>query len=276
MIRMSFRPKFLPQMNMPIHEALSCLDKEGIEYESLEVDPTELKPSHGITFSNEIHEPNEDKFTWIDNENNIIDGHHNAIFHEINSKPVKCIKLLTDSKNAARILNKIQDIYEYEVQRKMEEDVGNDYINDQNSVDSDDNRGEFLNLLEKDSAEIENNSEGDSNNPKVIIGYRKEPINEKSIVGNFFTLTPVDGYSKYQIEFENLLDTNDLGINYKSNQVPVDVLAKNWFPNINFEKLSKEYDIPVTNLKNKAIVHKASNMGFDGIKYGDTLIQGLN
>ena len=29
------------------------------------------------------------------------------------------------------------------------------------------------------------------------------------------------------------------------------------------------------NLKNKAIAEKAMKLGFDGIKYGDTLIQGL-
>ena len=44
---------------------------------------------------------------------------------------------------------------------------------------------------------------------------------------------------------------------------------------MNFEKLSEEYDIPSLNLKNKAIAEKAQTLGYDGIKYGDTLIQGL-
>lgn len=268
---MSHRPSFLPQMNMPLHEILSRLDEEGIEYETLMVNPQELKPSQGIVFSDQIHEPDEEKLTWIDNDNNILDGHHNSVFHEINSKPVKCMKLLTDSRTASRMLNKIQDLYEYSENLKMEEDVSNDYINDRNSSDS----GEFLNLLEKDSNDIEKDSETDSKTPKTVIGYRKEPIKDNSIVGNFFTLSPVDGYSKYEIEFENILDTDDLGISYKSNQVPTDVLAKAWFPNINFEKLSTEYKIPVMNLKNKAIVHKAKALGYDGIKYGETLIQGL-
>ena len=39
--------------------------------------------------------------------------------------------------------------------------------------------------------------------------------------------------------------------------------------------ISKQYGIESINLKNKAITEKAMHLGFDGIKYGDTLIQGL-
>jgi hypothetical protein len=66
-----------------------------------------------------------------------------------------------------------------------------------------------------------------------------------------------------------------LGVTYKDGQQPVDILAKNWFPHVNFEKLSEQYKVPSINLKNKAITEKATKMGYDGIKYGDTLIQGL-
>ena len=62
---------------------------------------------------------------------------------------------------------------------------------------------------------------------------------------------------------------------YKDGQEPVDILAKNWFPNINFEKLSTQHDVPAINIKNKAVAEKAIKMGYDGIKYGNTIIQGL-
>ena len=52
-------------------------------------------------------------------------------------------------------------------------------------------------------------------------------------------------------------------------------MAKIWFPHINFEKISEQYEMPSINLKNKAIAEKAMKLGYDGIKYGDTLIQGL-
>jgi len=66
-----------------------------------------------------------------------------------------------------------------------------------------------------------------------------------------------------------------LGVAYKDSQTPTDILAKIWFPNVNFEKISKQYNLSSDNLKNKAIAEKAMKMGFDGIKYGDAIIQGL-
>jgi len=272
---MGLRPPHLPQISMPIHEILSKLDEEGIEYEVLEQDPNELNPSQGITFSDEVHEPNEEKFTWSDKDNNVLDGHHNLVYHIIKSAPIKCIKINLDDKTACRVLNKIQDIFEYETQRKMEEVLGQDAINTQNDIDAGNNQGDFLDLLEKDNSDIEAETESDSMNPKLVIGYRKEPIIENSVIGNFFTLKPIDGYNKYEIECDNLLDTNDLGIGYKSGQIPVDVLSKTWFPHVNFEKLSEKYNMPAINLKNKAVAHKAKKHGYDAIKYGDTLIQGL-
>jgi hypothetical protein len=95
------------------------------------------------------------------------------------------------------------------------------------------------------------------------------------VVGNFFVLNPIDGFSKYQIDFDNLLDTNELGVAYKDSQDPVDIVAKMWFPHINFEKISSQYNADSKNLKSKAIAEKAKQLGYDGVKYGDKLIQGL-
>ena len=105
--------------------------------------------------------------------------------------------------------------------------------------------------------------------------YVKQPSKNKSNVRNLFTLTRTYGYKKYQIEFDNLLDTHSLGIVYKDGQEPAEILSKIWFPHVNFEELSKQYNMPAINLKNKANAEKAQSLGFDGIKYGDTLIQGL-
>ena len=114
-----------------------------------------------------------------------------------------------------------------------------------------------------------------SENPQKIKAYRKEPIMGNSTIGNFFVLKPVDGYDEYDIEFDNLLDTDDLDINYSENKTPIEVLSSIWFPHIDFDGLSKEQEIDTINLKNKAISEKARKSGYDGIKYGDKLLQGL-
>jgi hypothetical protein len=163
-------------------------------------------------------------------------------------------------------LNKFQDIYEYSKQLKFEEDI-NDTINNFN--DKDNELSDYITSLEE-----EGKDDGESNKVKIV-AYRKEPIKENSVVGNFFVLEPMKGYDKYQIEFDNLLDTDILGLSYKDGQLPVDVLAKTWFPNINFEKIAANNGVDSIKVKNRAVAEKAKKLGYDGIKYGDKLLQGI-
>jgi len=272
---MRYKPRFLPQVSAPFDIVLQKLDEEGVDYEIVEIDPNELEPSQGVTFSDEVGKVNVDDMNpiWMANENKVLDGHHRMIRSLLDDKKMKAVHVKLNERDAARVLNKIQDIYEYEQAQNMEEIVNNDVNNEFNSVDSGVSQSEFLASLEENNAGIQ--AEKPSPNQQSIVGYRKEPIKENSVVGNFFTLNPVDGYDKYQIDFDNLLDTNALGVTYKSSQQPVDILSKIWFPHVNFEKLAEQYQTTPDNLKNKAIAEKAMQMGYDGIKHGDTLIQGL-
>lgn len=267
---MRYKPRFLPQVSAPYNVVLERLEEEGVDYRLVEVDPNELKPIQGIVFSDDIGRVALDDFTpiYIDDEFNILDGHHRAMRAYFDGVPIKAIMLELNSKDGSRVLNKIQDIYEYEEMRGLEEVEMQDTINYYQ-----DDENQFLTSLDEDNAAIQD--ENPSLNQQKIVAYRKEPIKENSVVGNFFTLNPLDGFSKYEIEFDNLLDTDSLGVMYKDSQDPVDILAKIWFPNINFEEISKQYEVPSVNLKSKAVAEKATKMGFDGIKYGDKLIQGL-
>jgi len=275
MITMKHKPYHLPQMNSPVDEIVKKLDEEDIDYEYVQVDPNDLNPLQGVTFSDEVGKVklNNKNPIWIDNDNNILDGHHRFVRALGDNQPLTAIRVKMDSKDACRLLNKIQDIYDYEDQQRMEEVVAQDAINAENERNSTGGYSQFINNLEEDNAGIQ--KEKPSKNEQTIIAYRKDAIRENSVIGNFFTINPIEGFNKYEINFENLLDTNDLGLHYKDSQVPAEVLAKVWFPHVNFEKLSEEYNIPSLNLKNKAIAEKAHTMGYDGIKYGNTLIQGL-
>jgi hypothetical protein len=270
MIDMRYKPRFLPQVHAPYDLVMQKLDDEGVTYTTIEVDPNDLTPMQGITISDEVGgvTVEDDKPIWISADNRILDGHHRWVKALLDGIKLLAIQLNTNSQDGARILNKIQDIYEYETSQGMEEVVSQDAIN---YYGGDENQ--FLNTLEEDNIGVQGDSP--SNNEKTIVGYRRDPIKENSVVGNFFTLKPVDGYEAYEITFDNLLDTNSLGISYKDGQEPIDILAKSWFPNINFEKLGTENDTPAINIKNKAVAEKAMKMGYDGIKYGNSIIQGL-
>ena len=271
MIDIRYKPRHLPQISAPYTHVVDKLDAEGVDHEEVELDPQELKPMQGIVLSNEVGEfenQEEQDPIWISKDNDVIDGHHRWIRNLKAKKPIKCVRVQMGGRDAARILNKIQDLFEYDEQRKMEEVVLQDVINTNNEKDSGESENEILAMLETEMELPEGNKE-------KLIAYRKEPIKENSVVGNYFVLNPIDGYDKYEIEFENLLDTEELGLDCDSDIVPIEVLAKAWFPNANFEKLSSEMGIPEQNLKTKAISEKANKMGYDGIKYGNTLLQGL-
>lgn len=281
MIDMRHKPYHLPQINAPADAVVKKLDEEGVDYEYIQIQPSEsdgINPSQGFTFGDDVGKVKHDDKNpiWIAKEGDkdkICDGHHRYIRALLDGVPLTAIKIDMDFKDACRLLNKIQDIYEYEEKQQMEEVVAQDIINNENQSDSGVSSSEFLSSLEENNVGIQ--TETPSKNQQTVIGYRREPIKENSVIGNFFTLNPMEGFNKYEIDFENLLDTHALGVTYKDGQEPVEILTKIWFPHINFEKLSEQYNVPAINLKNKAIAEKAQTMGYDGIKHGDKLVQGL-
>jgi len=231
MIDMRYKPHFLPQVHAPYDIVMQKLDDEGVSYANVEVDPSELEPSQGIVFSDEVGGVNVDDMNpiWISADMQVLDGHHRMVRALLDNVPIKCVKLNMNHKDACRTLNKIQDIFEYENSQGLEEVESQDAIN---YYGEDENQ--FLKSLEEDN-EGTRTEESPGKNQKTVEAYRNLPIKENSVIGNFFTLKPVEGYDKYEIDFDNLLDTNALGVTYKDGQDPVDILAKSWFPNINFE-----------------------------------------
>lgn len=280
MIDLRYKPKYLPQVSAPFAYTLDGLKREGVKCKYVEMNPEDLIPSQGLVALDKISSIDPKKILpiWISKENKVLDGHHRLACVLMNSLPIKAIQIPLPYKDAIRILNKIQDIYDYENQEKVEEVVAQDQINAMNEPENQD----FLESLE---AEVEDGKLilHDTNAANVVgkktkkqTGYRKAKINERSTVGNFFSLKPVEGYLKYDIEFDNLLDTNDMGLIYSNGISPVGVLARAWFPHIDFNKISKKYGVSPDVLINRAVAEKARKCGYDGIKYGDIMIQGLN
>lgn len=264
MINLRYKPYFLPQISAPYSIVVDKLNQENIEYGEEILHPNELTPMQGVVFNDEINFDNDGNDTppiWISNKNEVIDGHHRFVKHLIMDKPIKCIRVNMNGKDSARILNKIQDIYEYEEQLNLEETVNADAINMRNDIDSDID-GEFDDNLIVPT---------DPNNVKVF-AYRDEPINENSSIGNFFTVESMNNSDKYEIDFDNLFEIDDKLIGHGN---PIEILFSIWFPNINIDKLCEKHDISPVNFKNLLIKNKANKLGYDGIKYGNTMIQGF-
>jgi hypothetical protein len=110
---------WLPQIKEEnVNEILQELKDSGIIVKSVMVEPSYLKPLQKKVSKTKIDEINtvvdNDGYlprTWVDANNNILDGHHRVYAYQ--SRPdidkVECFKIFLNSKDACRILNKIQD-----------------------------------------------------------------------------------------------------------------------------------------------------------------------
>jgi len=274
---MRYKPPHLPQISAPYQIVLEKLRENDVDYQLIEVKPEELETSQGVVFSDEVSgvEVNDNNPIWVGQNLNVLDGHHRWVKAMSTNTPIIAVKINMNDRDACRLLNKIQDIYEYEQLHGIEE-VGTQQnnLNTENDIDNDgSSRMDFLSIMEDANSQILMSEP--TLNPKTVQAFRKDPINDNSVVGNFFLMKPVDGFDRYEIEFDNLLDTNELGLSFKTDQEPVDIVAKFWFPNINFEKLAEVYKTTPNNIKNKAIAERARRMNYDGIKFGESYIQGL-
>jgi len=270
-IDLRYKPSWLPQISKPYTDVLKKLKEEGVKFKLVKVNPLALKPLQGIVFTNEITPKETVEPIWLSNNNDILDGHHRYFNALSNIKGLPAVRVDAEKKDAARVLNKIMDLFQFE---EMNEVLAQNHLNTQNDPDSVFYDSQFLESLRREAyEEIDEDSIGGEKT--VVNGYRKVPPHSNSSVGNFFMLNPVRGYKEYELSISKLLDTNKMNINFSSSQSPVEVLATYWFPEYDFSKLEKKLSNSKAtkgNLINKAVTEKAKSMGFDAIKFGDIMI----
>lgn len=242
----------LPQITAPYTEVIDILKSNGVEYKTIMADNTRLRPLQGIIFADDIrdYDENNSEPIYVSNEYHVIDGHHRLGSAIASNKRIKTIILNLNTEDTIKELTKIQHIIDYKNKIDNSKDVN--VIEDINNLP--DNRHKSANIK--------------------LCGYRNNPINEKSVIGNFFHLKPNNdnNYIKYDIEFDNLFDTDDIGLSFDNTTMPNEKLVKIWFPYLNLDKISSEHGFDKNSLINKMLHKHASDMGYDGIKYSDIMI----
>jgi hypothetical protein len=117
------KPKWLPQMEAPKDYILNELSREGVVYREENVDPSSLTPLQGHVDKNKaqmfmdmIDKDEEIPYPFISADNGILDGHHRAFAFTKHPHVKGCtaIKIYLPNEDAARVLNKIQDRFEFE------------------------------------------------------------------------------------------------------------------------------------------------------------------
>lgn len=257
MINLNYKPKYLPQISSPYEIVLDTMDKEKIPYKKVKLNPKNIKPSQSIVFLDKIKDTS-NGYVWVSKDLKLLDGHHRLASCLSYDNPIKTIIIDLPYMEAIRELNRIQDIITY---KEKQETLNGDLEN--------------TNIFDLIRDEYFNNTDVYGGKRRKIIGYRNKPINKKSKSGNFFSLHPITGYGKYEIEFENLLDTDDLNIVFENNINPIYKIADFWFKGVNFDFISNKNNIPKDKLITRCIAELGIQYGFDGIKYGDIIVQVL-
>jgi hypothetical protein len=256
-----YKPKSLPQISVPFSYVAHELNDMGQPYEMVGVSMDTINPSQAFIDSdivtslvNKLKNGEELKASWLDKDNNLIDGHHRLVAYNINKNThLPSVRLGCDKQTAIKVLSEIQAKYERE------------------------NNSDFINELFKDGDTSMYVHEKDLEKKKeTIIAYRNKPIVEKCASGNFFSLKEIPDWKAYEIEFSSVINTDQIDPKIKKEKNPPLALAMVWFPNINIEEKAKNMEMHVEDFINTIVAEKARTKGIDGILYGDKLLQSID
>jgi hypothetical protein len=279
----SEKPMWLPQMKCGIAYVKNELEKQGLKHGLVKVSPKELMPlqpnvkKSKMEYFKEMVDNNQPlEPIYVSDDNHILDGHHRAyaFMNDPQVTAVVCLKLYMDSKDAARVLNKIQDKYDFETNFDPESD---DILNFDKFTK---NSPEYSNFdVDKDGAIKEEDEIMDfsavKNNPKTLTCYKSQPINTKAKTGDFLVTEKKKNFNhKYDINFDNLLEIKDEELqNYAS---PIDYIVEKWFAGVNMKEESVKKALTQETHTYREINEKAKKMGYDGIKYGKKFLHLIN
>lgn len=293
---------WLPQVSAPVDYITKELSENGIKHNLVDVKPKELIPlqknvsrSKVIEYKKKIDENQEVLPIAISDDNEILDGHHRcyAFMQDPSINTVKCLKIYMDFKDCARILNQIQDKFDFINGNLMDDDVlsfstytePNFITNPKSNTSpimntSSDVNTETIKPITDVAEELSLEEElmdynNVRNNKKTLLLYKNKPLDQKARTGDFLNQTKERGHKhEYNIDFDNLFEIEDNEISrYKS---PIDCILEKWFNGMNLKEESVKNLMTQEVYAYRIINEKAKKMGYDGIKYGDKLVQIVN
>ena len=281
---------WLPQIKEEnVSEILQELKDSGIIVKKVMVEPSYLKPLQKKVMKSKIDDINSvidnDGYlpqTWVDANNNILDGHHRSYVYQ--SRPdidkVECYKIFLNSKDASRILNKIQDRIEfkkeYSISNPSTINISDPIENEIKSVDVVDDAKYLGKDKEQEQEQLEDKLTFDDVQNKVCTLYSVRPFDKGNTSGFIMSFTKDKGYDKeYEILFDKVLHipAEEMELHepfYLSGMYTLDP---------SFEKDSgkiKKMASDVNKVHAEFIKDRlngfAKRAGYDGINFGDKLM----
>jgi hypothetical protein len=283
------QPIWLPQVKDDnVDEILQELKDSGIIVKKVMVEPSYLKPLQKKVMKSKIDDINRvidnDEYlpkTWVDANNNILDGHHRVYAYQ--SRPdidrVECYKVFLNSQDACRLLNKIQDRIEFKNEFGITSPSTFNILDPIEKVISSVSRPQAKYLgadKEQEQQEVSDKLTFDDVTNKAVTLYSVRPFDKGNSSGFIMSFTKDKGYDKeYEILFDKLLN------------VPVEqmdlydpfYLAAMYILDPSFEKDSgkiKKMASDVNKVHAEFIKDRlngfAKRAGYDGINFGDKLM----
>jgi hypothetical protein len=283
------QPIWLPQVKDDnVDEILQELKDSGIIVKKVMVEPSYLKPLQKKVMKSKIDDINRvidnDEYlpkTWVDANNNILDGHHRVYAYQ--SRPdidrVECYKIFLNSQDACRLLNKIQDRIEFKNEFGITTQSTFNILDPIEKVMSSMSKPQAKYLgadKEQEQQEISDKLTFDDVTNKAVTLYSVRPFDKGNTSGFIMSFTKDKGYDKeYEILFDKLLN------------VPVEqmdlhdpfYLAAMYILDPSFEKDSgkiKKMASDVNKVYAEFIKDRlngfAKRAGYDGINFGDKLM----
>jgi len=282
---------WLPQVKEEnVNEILQELKDSGIIVKSVMVEPSYLKPLQKKVSKTKIDDINsvidDDGYlprTWVDANNNILDGHHRVYAYQ--SRPdidkVECYKIFLNSKDACRILNKIQDRLdfkkEYGIKSPSTFNMMDTIQNELSNLYQPKQQAQYLGPDKEQEIEKqkENLDFNDVTN-KVVTLYSVRPFDKGNTSGFIMSFTKDKGYDKeYEILFDKVLYVP----NEEMELHDPFYLAGMYILDPNFEKdptMIKKMASDVNQVYAHFIKNRlngfAKRAGYDGINFGDKLM----
>lgn len=293
------KPKWMAQVEAPQEYVIEFLNREGIDHKVVTMDPKLCKHTQanvdpmkakGIQEAMDQNKPLGPIYLSADDE--ILDGHHRAfaaIRHpEVES--ISCVKIYQGLQDAMRLLNKAQDIYSFEKENNMPGFAGKygNTIDESNKdevtvetpkpeVSSDTDVQIPSDVVAKTQPESNQLVPFESavQNPQEMTLYAAKSLNTKARTGDFL-LTEKKPSMRLQmkVQFDNLLVIKPEALEGIS--FPTEAVLLEWLPGQDYAAEAKSQGLTQEVYMSREVNRLALQKGFDGINYGDKLVQVIN
>jgi hypothetical protein len=280
---------WLPQVkDENINEILHELEDIGIIVKSVLIGPSYLKPLQKKVSKPIIDELNNvvdnDGYlpkVWVDANNNILDGHHRSYVYQ--SRPdidkIECYKIFLNSKDACRILNKIQDRIEFKKEYGIKSpstfNMMDTIQKEINSVQYPKQNAKYLGPDKEQEQQKEKLTFDDVTN-KTCTLYSVRPFDKGNTSGFIMSFTKDKGYDKeYEILFDKLLNVpkEEMDLYEPFYLAGMYMLDPNFEKDpIKIKKMASDVNKVYAEFIKDRLNGFAKRGGYDGINFGDKLM----